>query len=213
MFEMASSIIVTTFTYFLLTSTILFTVISGVGFNYFSSQLLFTKFIVNLKGIFGFGIGIGIVLFFMVWTFLFFPNFICNWFFTFPLAIGMILVYLIFSLPVSQQGLINKAEEQWRNSLNEEVVKRIQYQFECCGWSNMTDNGINPCPISFDSCCLNVFESYIKPRFHEIYISTIFMLIGFALSILILSIYARIMNSESLIENVFLLNSLFDDDN
>ena len=208
---MLGRIIVTVFTYFLLLSTILFIVISGVGFNYFSSQLLFANFKINLKGIFGLGIGVGIFLFFMVWTFLFYPNFNCNLFFTFPITLILILVYFFFSLPLSQQGLINKAEQQWRNTLNEQIIKKIQYQFECCGWSNTTDNGINPCPISFDSCCLSIFEHYIEPRFREIRISSIFTLVLFVLSIVILSVYARIMNSESLIEDVFLLNNLFEE--
>lgn len=209
--KMASSVIVTIFSYFLLLSTILFTVISGVGYNYFSNQLLFTHFKVNIELIFGFGIGVGIFLFFMTWTFLFYPNFICNWFFTFPMTTIFMIIYLLFTLPISQQGFINKTEEQWRNSLNEKIVKRIQYQYECCGWSNFTDCAINPCPISFDSNCLNVFKDYINPRFHEINISAIFMLITFVVSLLVLSIYARVMNSESLVENIFLLNSLFEE--
>lgn len=205
------SIIVTIFTYFLLLSTILFTVMSGVGYKYFSNQLIFTKFKINLEYLFGFGIGVGIVLFFMVWVFLFFPNFICNWYFTFPLTFLMLSLYLFFSLPISQKALTDITGEVWRDSFNEKIVKLIQYKYRCCGWSNITDNGIYPCPISFDSCCLNVFENYIEPRFKEICISTIFILITLFASIVVLSIYARFTNTESLIEAVFLLNLLVED--
>ena len=87
------------FAYILIMSIILLIVISGIGYKYVDSGLISRSFDINLRVLFGCGIGVGLVLFFIIWIFFGFPRFFLNYFFTFPLTILICVLYIVYTRP------------------------------------------------------------------------------------------------------------------
>lgn len=179
-------------------SIILLIVTSGIGYMYFKPGVMSHAIDINLKVLFGCGIGVGLVLFIIIWLFLGFPKFLLNYFFTFPLTIVICALFIYYTSP----SKLVKYEEQMSKAWNEGIVhRRIQMKFQCCGWFNASDRAIKKCPIKFESGCSKVFYKYFKPRLLDIFYSTIVILIINVISIVVLLIlYYCFMEESSFLE-------------
>ncbi|OHT11113.1 hypothetical protein TRFO_04073 [Tritrichomonas foetus] len=168
------------FVYLLLLVVILFTVMSGVGYYYFSSAILSYSININLKVLFGIGIGVGLMLFMLVWLFFAFPKFFLHYVLTFPGLIVMCSVYIAATQPSEVTRHLTYYSILWSNNLQ---TREFQTKYKCCGFYNFTDRGIYNCPITYESGCSHFIEMYLRPRFMEIFVSGIFIIISSVISV------------------------------
>lgn len=171
------------FGYLLIMSIILLTVTSGIGYTYFESGIMAHSIDINLKVLFGCGIGVGLLLFIIIWLFFGFPKFFLNYALTFPLTILMCVLYIYFTSPSKIKQYEKKMSKIWNEGI---ANRRTQMIFQCCGWFNASDRAIKKCPIHFESGCAQVFSNYFRPRFSDIFYSSITILIINVISVVFL---------------------------
>ncbi|OHT05822.1 hypothetical protein TRFO_26326 [Tritrichomonas foetus] len=205
---MGGSILVTFFALVLISTIVVFTVMSGIGYSYFSDQIFTLHSSANLKVMFGCGIGVGIISFSLVWIYFIFPRARANYFFIFPPILIFLTSYLIFTMPSEKTSFVRRISRSWREPNQLMVLKLIQYQHECCGWMNYSDYGIDPCPRSYESGCEAYIDAFLTPRYNEIFLSSQLMLCLFVISVSMLTVYTLCTGSESIIENIILLNNI-----
>lgn len=181
-------------------------VMSGIGFRYFSLPIVVFNVGINLKLLYGCGIGVALGLFIGMWIFLFFTKFPCNFAVTLPLYLLMCILYMVFSLP----SRTDKTLEYWAQHIGEkpDAFQDIQYQYKCCGWKHYNDTGLPVCPYDFTSGCESVVKDYFQPRYKELFISSILMMIVFTVSFVVIIVYVCIEDSDAVISDVLLLENI-----
>lgn len=167
--------------FILLTSFLLLIVMSGVGYSYFHHEILRFLDKNNMDVLFGCGIGVGIILFIVVWLFLAFPKIFIHYVLTFPIFLMMCILYIVYTVPEKNtEDFLVKINRLWIESV---YVRKIQLLNRCCGWFNATDRGLTNCPYDYDSGCFNKFRDFIHPRLKEMFISSIVMLLFCSISL------------------------------
>lgn len=186
------------FGYILIMSIILLIVISGIGYMYFKSGIMMNSYDINLRVLFGCGIGVGLILFIIIWIFFGFPKFFLNYFLTFPLTIIMCVLYIFYTRPSKFTQYEMKLSSIWSEGI---VYRRLQMNLQCCGWFNASDRAIKKCPIHFESGCAHVFTNYFKPRIGDIFLSSIVILIINVISVVsLLVMFYCFMEESSFLE-------------
>jgi hypothetical protein len=150
----------------LLSSSVLLIVMSGIGYQYFSSDLLIFRSSIGYHLLFGCGIGLSILIFIGIWGFMLVPRWKIHYFLTFPALWIQIFVYIWACSPSSCQQYIKDWSGQWLASSL--VVQKLEIQYECCGWVNASDRGLLPCPSTFQSGCIQIVTDYLESRTEEL---------------------------------------------
>ena len=183
--------------YLMTVSIILFTVISGVGYHYFSSSLLQFSFSIDIPIMFGCGIGVGLLLLIALFLYFTYPTLIIHYVLTFPTFFCVSILYIIYCSPKKAKSYVGAWDSQWQDSI---TIRHLQITQNCCGWNNESDRGLLYCPLLFTSGCKNVINGYLQPRFHEIYVSSFVMLSFNVFSLIVLSIGLIINHDLSIFE-------------
>jgi hypothetical protein len=208
--RMSESVLSTCCCLILFIASILFIVMSGVGYAYFSSPWFFVNATVNLKVLFGCGIGIGILVFLGLWLYLLITSecALCHVLTTIPAFILMCSLYLAFTTGKAPNNMLDAIDEAWATEDAVDKVASIQWQFECCGWANATDRALVVCPDNFESGCKQVAEEYMKPRYNDVMVSTIVEFSFFLVPIVFLWVCACIRHEDAVAEQIFGLSDL-----
>jgi hypothetical protein len=183
---------------------------SGVGYAYFSSPWFFVNAPVNLKVLFGCGIGVGIFIFCGLWLFVFttMEFALCHVFSTILAIILMCSLYLAFTARKAPNNMLDAIDKAWKTEDAIDPVASIQWEFECCGWANVTDRAIAACPDNFESGCVQIAEAYLRPRYNDIMVSTIVEFSCFLVPIIYLWVCVCIRREETVAEQIFGLNEM-----
>jgi hypothetical protein len=197
----------TCFCVILFIGSILFVVMSGVGYAYFSSPWFFVNSHVNLKVLFGCGIGVGIIIFIAIWFYLFQTTecWCCHAIFTVPVIVVMCSLYLAYTVSSATDDMLDVMGENWAGSDAQEAVTAIQWQYHCCGWNNASDHGLAVCPDEFESGCRVPADEYLRPRFKEILISTSIEFSTLILSMIVLTLCMKMEGETEAASLVLLL--------
>lgn len=147
--------------YVLLGSSIITIIISGTSYAKFCDQKMFKRSPdVNFEFLFGIGIGISLLSFILIWIYLAFPRLKFHCFVTFPLVFLLPVTYIYFS----RHGYAEEYLKNW-NSIweqNDIEVENLQMQYKCCGWMNVTDRSLSPCPFDFENGCYKTILDYLQ---------------------------------------------------
>ena len=157
----------------LLMSIITFIVMSGVAYGYFKNDSMRWGPPVNMKVMFGCGIGVGMLLLIVIWSFFHFPLFFVHYILTFPIFISMSCLYIVYTQPVQIEKCLAAWDMVWDASL---FLTQFQIENKCCGWWNASDRGISNCHMEYYSGCRDVLKNYLEPRLAELNRSGIFIL-------------------------------------
>jgi hypothetical protein len=128
------------------------------------------------------------------------------------LAVSLLLgtsVPIGLTSPPSLRTWMSNWNAQWSNTSH---AMAFQYEKACCGWSNYRDRAITACPFLSVSGCEKVVLSWITTRYHEIFLTYIFVAVcyGYSLFTLTWAIYKkRIECIWAEIEIPFLSTSLY----
>ena len=158
---------------------ILLVVCSGVAYSYFKSDLLLSVVNVNLKIMFGCGIGAFIILLGLQWFYLIWPEVWLTSLTIMGTYVVICSLYIVYTRPSMTDTYLDRYNGLWKE--DDPEITSFQFHHKCCGWINATDRGIPICPFEFASGCAGVIEDYLGVRFKEIFIWTI---VGFALIML-----------------------------
>lgn len=186
--------------YFLIISIILFIVISGVGYSYFSSSILQFSFPIDISVMFGCGIGIGLLILFAIALYFIYPRFFIHYVITFPTYIVVNILYIVYCSPSKSEKYVNNWSSQWTDSI---TIRHLQITQNCCGWENESDRGLLYCPLTFTSGCINILNDYLRPRFHEMYVSSFVMLTLHVFSFLVLTLGVFCSGATSVLDIVW----------
>lgn len=147
-------------TYVLLGSSVLAVVISGTSYGKYKIQDDLLSYDVDLAVLYGIGLGISLLCFVLLWIFLAFPHLKFHYFVTFPLLYLLPATYIYFSWP----GYAEKYLEKWDGNWDQDslYVENLQMTYRCCGWKNVTDRGLYPCPFDFESGCYQTILTYMS---------------------------------------------------
>ena len=197
----------TIFTLILFFSNILLIVMAGVGYSYFNSDVLISNYQINLKLLFGFGIGVGILELFCVLIFLIFTEFRPNYFITVGIFIIISSLFIVYTRPNYYKKYVDYYNKVW----DENSTKIIDFQWtrSCCGYNSFKDRSIPNCPFEFTSGCSSIISDYLQTRFNEIFVASIVTLCLFMISMIFLIIYGIIEDVSSIFEDVYILNEIF----
>lgn len=201
------SLFATIFSLILFFSDVLLIVMSGVGYSYFDSDILLGNYRINQRLMFGFGIGVGLIEFFGIILFLADTDFKINYFITIPVFVVMSSLYIAYSRPNYYKKYIDHYNKQWDGNSTKYI--NFQWKRSCCGYYKFNDRGIPNCPFEFTSGCSFIISDYLKPRFKEIFISSIVVLCLFLISIIGLIIYYYVEDSSSILEDIYILCDIF----
>ena len=157
----------------ILMSIIIFIVMSGVGFGYLKNDIMRWGPPINMKVMFGCGIGVGLLLIIVIWFFFVYPLLIVHYLLTFPVLISMAALYIVYTQPSEMEKCLDAWNAIWNTSL---LVTQLQVESRCCGWWNATDRSIPNCHMEYESGCRHVFERYLEPRLFELNMSGIVIL-------------------------------------
>lgn len=160
--------------YVLLGSAVLLIMTSSVSYQYFSNDILIYSPSFKLTILFGCGICLSIVIFIGLCIFLFFPKIKINYILTFPFFLFIPCIYIYFSMPGATEKFISNWSSSWNDSSI--ITESFQEKQKCCGWQDYTDRSIDPCPMDYQSGCKMIVINYLKPRFHDIFYSSILVL-------------------------------------
>ena len=141
-------------------------VMSGVSYGRFSSDLLIYSSKIKYHIVFGIGIGVSFIVFFGLIVLLFFPKLKYNFFVTFPLLLIIPASYIYLSYPNSADRFLSNWDNDWKVSIESEG---LQVKQRCCGWNNLTDRALDPCPELFVSGCRKIVYNYLDSRFTELF--------------------------------------------
>ncbi|OHT02089.1 hypothetical protein TRFO_07274 [Tritrichomonas foetus] len=205
-----SSVVVTLFSLFLLISDVLLMVISGVSYSYFNNEMILRNVTINMKVMFGCGIGLGIAGIIGILLYLSWPEFAFNWIITVPVFLVITILYIVYCRPNIYQKYISDYNEYWNE--NYSSILTFQWKYQCCGYNNASDRAISNCPFEFESGCTSKIEDYLKRHLQEIFIAAILMCGLFAISIIVLTIYYCVhstYDSSTLFEEIYLIGDLF----
>ena len=184
----------------MIVSIILFIVISGVGYSYFSDSILQFSFPINISVMFGCGIGVGLLILFAFILYIFYSKFFIHYVLTFPTYFCVSILYIIYCSPKKANNYVADWDSQWKDTI---IIRQLQITQNCCGWANESDRGLLYCPLRYKSGCKNVINNYLQPRFHEIYISSFVMLSMNFASFVILTIGLFLNNVSSVISLIY----------
>jgi hypothetical protein len=104
--------------------------------------------------------------------------------------------------------MLDAIEERWTTEDAVDAVNSIRWQFECCGWTNVTDRALRVCPDNFESGCKRIAEEYLKPRYTEIMTSTIVEFSSFLVPIVFLWVCLHIRHEDAVAEQIFGLSEI-----
>lgn len=201
------SVVATIFTILLFFSNILLIVMAGVGYSYFNSDMLLSNYQINLKLLFAFGIGVGILELVGIILFLAITDFKLNYILTIPVFLVLSILMIVYTRPNYYKKYVDHYGHEW----NENSTKYISFQWKknCCGYYRFDDRGIPNCPFEFTSGCSNIISDYLKIRFEEIFIANIVTLLLFVTSVVALIIYSVVEDVTSIFEDVYLISDIF----
>ena len=140
-------------------------VCSGVGYAYFKSDVLPWNVNVNMKIMFGCGIGVFIILFGLTWVYLIWPE---VWLTSLTIMGTYVVVcslYIVYTRPGMTETYMAGYGQRWDNS----SLVDYQLKHRCCGWESASDRGLPVCPFDFQSGCAAVVRAHLTPRFKEIF--------------------------------------------
>ena len=181
---------------------------SGVSYGYFNKDYILANVNVNMKVMFGCGIGVGFLLIIGVFVYLSSTTFFINWILTVPVFIIVSCLYITYT----RSGLVSEYLNQYNFIWNPTDKKIIEFQWKhsCCGYENFTDRSIPNCPYSYQSGCRDVIGDYLRPRFYEIFVASITMMILFVVSMISLSITSLWDRTAKLVRYIPILEGLED---
>lgn len=197
---MSCSTLATIGFYFIILSSILFVVISGVGYGYMNNDILFSSGAINFRILYGCGIGISLIFFIVIWPYFTNPSFCCHFVLTIPVCLVMFILYLNYSLNSSANKYVKNLGTKWDNSSQ---IIEYQYKHSCCGWLSVNDRGLSYCPFDFESGCKSKVENYITGRFKEIMKCTILILTLFVIGVISSTLFTCVEDEENVYEYVF----------
>ena len=201
------SVVATIFTISLLFSNILLIVMAGVGYSYFNSDILLSNYKINLKLLFGFGIGVGILELVGIILFLAVTDFKLNYILTIPVFVLMSILFIVFTRPNYYKKYIDYYNRTWDS--NSSKCINFQWTRSCCGYYRFDDRGIPNCPYEFTSGCSSIVSDYLKNHFNEIFFANSTTLCLFAVSIIVLIVYSKVEDVSSILEDVYLIGDIF----
>jgi hypothetical protein len=157
--------------YILLVSSIILIMLSIIGVTYFENPILIFSSGINFSIIFGCGIAISILLFAGIWAFLLFPRWKPNYFLTFPFFFVTHITYIVIARQESTLNYLEDWPSLWQSSPL--VVELFQMRYKCCGWQNLSNIELIPCPHNFEWGCMKIVKDYLDRRFMELEIGSI----------------------------------------
>ena len=174
-----------TLCYIAIVASILLIVMSGIGFSYFNNSILIYSPGINMRVLFGCGIGVGILLLFGLVLYLFISSLIIHYILTFPLMIVMCSLYIAYTRESQIDKIIDFFSYLWTESI---ATREFQLTAKCCGWNNATDRSLVLCPMEYESGCKNFLYNFLRPRYNSIFISSIVILCLLVVSLFPLSL-------------------------
>lgn len=163
----------------MLLTMILLMVISGMGYQYFKDDIIVGNCYVNMKVMFGCGIGMALFSFLSFWCFMSGPTLCPLIFMVWVPIILACSLFIAYTNPSYVEDYVSYIGYEWMSSTSElqSTLMTIQFQHECCGWSNFTDRAIPACPMDFASGCESKAREYLTPRMSELFGSSIGVLV------------------------------------
>ena len=186
---MGESIAATFMAYVNFLSIILLTVMCGVGYSYFKQDIFFTNCDINHKVFFGCGIGVGIILFFLNFWVYVDPIFLSS-LITIPGFIVIVCIFITYTTPKEKDVCISKHQNKWYSQ--QTGFYNFQIHYQCCGWTNSSDHGIELCPSTFESSCRDVLNNYIEPRMDRLLTGACMVLVFMVISYVALFVISYI---------------------
>ncbi|KAH0791557.1 hypothetical protein GPJ56_004544 [Histomonas meleagridis] len=203
---MCKELFATIFGIMMIATSVLFVSTSGVAYGYFNNSIFFENFDINLKVMYGCGIGVGIVLFAATFAYFKNPTFCGNYVFTIPLYITMLSLYIAYSQPSQSSRYEQLLDQKWNE--NSSTLIDLQIRLKCCGWDNATDRGIAGCPFEFESGCSAFFFDYLEPRNQNIFVTSIVMFAFLFVSVIFFIVFSCLEDEENMYEYIFPFNEI-----
>lgn len=179
---------------------IIFTVISGMGYQYFKEDLIIGNCYVNMKVMFGCGIGLSLGFIMGLVGYCACPgNFCCNFLFWGPMFV-LCALYITYTRPSLVDVYTEYYGDLWDEDNAELDLMAIQFHHKCCGWENATDRGLVACPYDYVSGCSNTVREYLLPRMDEIFVCSIVTLSVATVAAITLFILTSVSGEEDFFE-------------
>jgi hypothetical protein len=173
---MGESICASFFTFVLFFGALTTLVMSGVGFHYFQNPWVLSggrNNLINIKILFGCGIGLSFIILISIIVFLLSTKPICNTLWLLSLVALTCSLYISFTTSGSCDRFLHNWDTGWDDADLQATVFSLQWENGCCGWTNASDRGVMFCPDEFESGCARVAGAYLRPRFHEVFVAAI----------------------------------------
>jgi hypothetical protein len=120
----------------------------------------------------------------------------------------MCSLYIAFTVNPATDDMLEAIDGEWGTEGSRDTIRSIQWQFECCGWENVSDRALPVCPDNFESGCKQTATEYLTPRYKEILVSTIVEFCAFAVSMGVLSACVCLHDDSTAAERIFGLSDM-----